>query len=329
MKSAAILIILLALLIGTYLMVKQNNNTPAHSNLMEKTPNSQFKETPLHQSAKEGDLTKCKSLLAEGLDMNALNEFGWSPLIIAVQNNHFDVAKLLLEAGAPIHYSYQREDTPEERQNQAKEQKMLYDQLNLNDSLKETFKDLPQDIRDELSGQETIAEMAKDMIDMHFEPHTEHATEHCSNLKILQLLVTDHKADINFVASDGTWPLANFTETNDHKAVTWLLNNGADPNTTSTGQTAIFNAIRNDNLDLVKLLLKHGASIKAEDVDGWSVLFPCESVSMAHYLIKNGADPTSLDQAGFPCWHWVDDNKTKEYLKKEAVQRGLEKWTTL
>ncbi len=80
---------------------------------------------------------------------------------------------------------------------------------------------------------------------------------------------------------------------------------------------------------MAKLLRHHGARIDVEDVDGWTVLFPCGSAGMAAWLIAEGADPTRLDQCGFPCWNWVKDRDAREFLKQEALKRGLEKWTEL
>lgn len=296
---------------------------------MEKIPNHAFKETSLHKAADAGDLALCRQLLEEGADANALDQYGWSPLVRAVQGGHLEVAKLLLDAGSLLHYRYQREDTAEERASETQKHKMLEEQLNSHEAMKEAFKDLPEDIANHILSDEWREKMTQSMVDFHFQPTVEHAIEHCGDLEMLKLLVVDYNADINNVASDGSWPLSDFAEADDIEAVTWLLDNGADPNTTSTGETAIFKAIRNDNHAIVQLLVERGAKVDVEDVDGWSVLFPCRSVAMAKYLIEQGADPTSLDQAEFPCWNWIDDKKTRNFLKQEALKRGLKNWTTL
>jgi hypothetical protein len=59
------------------------------------------------------------------------------------------------------------------------------------------------------------------------------------------------------------------------------------------------------------------------DVDGSGPFWGCESLGMAELLIKRGADPTVRDQADFPCWYFVDDEKTKTYLKNEARKQGV------
>lgn len=296
---------------------------------MGKTPLSAFKTSPLHEAAEMGYLETCDQLVMKGADIESLDEQGYTPLLVAVASNNVGVARCLLQKGARISYTYQREGTRKERKIEQDKNLLIMEQSLSLENMSEALKNLPEDLRDELLSEISIVGMATNITDLHFSPTRNHAIEHCLRLPMLKMLVEEFEADINYVDESGHWPLANFTEANDLEAVTWLLKNNADPNNTSTGETAIFKAIRENNLEMVKLLVKHGAKIDVEDCDGWSVLFPCESVTLAKYLIEQGADPTALDQAGFPCWNMIDDPATKNFLKKEAQKRGLQKWTEL
>ncbi len=296
---------------------------------MKTTPNSAFQTTPLHKAAEDADVDLCLKLIKEGTDVNALDEIGWSPLIHAVSGGHVEVAKALIETGAKLHYEYQREDTAEAREKEAAQQKKMHEWTTTSEAYKEALSGLPEEIMAELSSGDMMDEMIQEMVDLHFEPDSKDVTEQCHHLEVLKLLVVDHGADINYVASDGTWPLANFAEKDHLEAVSWLLENGADPNTTSTGETAIFKAITNDNLDMVRLMVERGAKVDVEDVDGWSVLFACKSVEMAKFLIEQGVDPKATDQCGFPCFRWAYGEDTQAYLKEEATKRGLTEWTTM
>lgn len=80
---------------------------------------------------------------------------------------------------------------------------------------------------------------------------------------------------------------------------------------------------------MVESFIKHGASLDVQDIDGWAPLFACKSLSMAEYLIGQGADPVVTDQCDFPCWNMIDDQATQDFLMKEAKNRGLHTWTTL
>jgi len=57
---------------------------------------------PLHEAAKEGDLAKVKSLIAEGSDVNITDENGFTPLHFAAYRGYKDVAELLILKGANV-----------------------------------------------------------------------------------------------------------------------------------------------------------------------------------------------------------------------------------
>ena len=122
MKPAIISICVITILAGLAFFIFKNPPLLPLETEMQTTPNSAFQTTPLHTASEQGDLEACKQLIADGADINAYNQYGWSPLILAVQHNHVDTARLLLKAGASMHYTYQREDTPEERSKQKQEQ---------------------------------------------------------------------------------------------------------------------------------------------------------------------------------------------------------------
>lgn len=58
--------------------------------------------TPLHEAAKEGNFRTVETLLAEGADVNAKDEYGNTPLHEAATWSHDAIAKLLLKKGANV-----------------------------------------------------------------------------------------------------------------------------------------------------------------------------------------------------------------------------------
>ena len=56
----------------------------------------------IHQVCKKGDLDRVKQLVASGVQVNDEDEEGCTPLFYSVDNNHIDVVKHLLEAGADL-----------------------------------------------------------------------------------------------------------------------------------------------------------------------------------------------------------------------------------
>lgn len=116
-------------------------------------------------------------------------------------------------------------------------------------------------------------------------------------MEMLKLLLVAG-LEVNDVSGGGSWPLHDACEQGNTEAVRFLLEHGADPNLTSTGETALFAAVAKDNLECVRLLLDAGAQVNAQDVDGWTCLFHLCSEAVAHCLLDRGADPGLRDQTG-------------------------------
>jgi len=112
--------------------------------------------------------------------------------------------------------------------------------------------------------------------------------------------------------------LAAGLEVNDvsAEAVLFLLEHGADPNFTSTGETALFAAVAKDSLECVRLLLDAGAQVNAQDVDGWTCLFHLRSEAVARCLLESGANPGLRDQMGGVPEDWASIPKAvREMLR--------------
>lgn len=86
---------LLMALTGTILWDEQQGRFHFHFHF-----NISPKSQALLLAAYEGDTTQVQQLLAEGADINALDEAGWDALHIAVRRNHVETARTLLEQGA-------------------------------------------------------------------------------------------------------------------------------------------------------------------------------------------------------------------------------------
>ena len=60
----------------------------------------EYGRSELHYAALINDQHKIKSLIANGIDINSLDDDGFAPLHFAVQGNHKEAVRLLLECGA-------------------------------------------------------------------------------------------------------------------------------------------------------------------------------------------------------------------------------------
>jgi ankyrin repeat protein len=124
---------------------------------------------------------------------------------------------------------------------------------------------------------------------------------------MIRTLVGLGGADLNAVDGCGEWPLKLAAEHNDTRRIDWLLGHGAQVDRTSTGETALHTAVRNDSRESMELLLAAGANPNQQDVDGWTPLFCAQSREAIRALREAGADPTITDQTSYGPEKWLKD----------------------
>jgi ankyrin repeat protein len=80
----------------------------------------------------------------------------------------------------------------------------------------------------------------------------------------------------------------------DAELVDTVIRHGADPNALPTANVRpLFHALTVHSLDIVKVLLSHGADVKAQDHKGFSILEACDEYratqDVKEELMKHGA----------------------------------------
>lgn len=91
--------------------------------------------------------------------------------------------------------------------------------------------------------------------------------------------------------------------------------NGANlEETDSRGETPLFRAVRNDNIELVSRMIDDRANINALNSNGCNLGFFCNSLNMIKLLIKNGLKYNTKNYKGNTILEYVVDNEIKDYL---------------
>ena len=54
--------------------------------------------------AAKGDTERVLHLIADGAEIDLTNEKGWTPLVVAAFNQHMDIVKALISAGADVNH---------------------------------------------------------------------------------------------------------------------------------------------------------------------------------------------------------------------------------
>ncbi len=229
-----------------------------------------WNRTPFLLAVAGGDLEMARALAERGCDLHAKGHCGATALHLAAQINHCHMLEWLLARGLA---------------------------LDARDSFGQSA------LHAAVSGNRVNAAafLLRKGADVHERDANGYALIHSvlfpEDLAMLKLLLKAG-ADVNEVSGGGCWPLQDASQAGNAPAVAFLLQEGANPNLTSTGQTALFAAVSSDSLECVRLLLDAGAEVNATDCDGWTCLFHLRSEQVAHCLLEHGADPGVPDQCG-------------------------------
>ena len=134
-------------------------------------------------------------------------------------------------------------------------------------------------------------------------PDGEHAIARARDIDVVRVLVAAG-ADIDAVGDwdagipDGEWPLNTAADMGDLQFARQLLELGADPCRERTGVTALLTAAAHDQLEIVQLLIEHGADVNAADCDGSTPLSAAVSLECVELLLAAGADIHVQDLSG-------------------------------
>lgn len=108
--------------------------------------------------------------------------------------------------------------------------------------------------------------------------------------------------------------LASAAENGDTAGVREALEAGAWPETWSTGDPVIHGAALNGHIEIVRLLLEHGADVNSPGTSGSTPLHRCigEHTGPAHMeivtmLLAAGADMGATDDRGHRAYDYVED----------------------
>ena len=224
--------------------------------------------TSLVYAAREGCLECARTLLDAAANVNQVTNYGWSALLTATQNRHYQLAAYLLSRGANPNLPNKGGWTP------------LY---------------LATDNRNIESGDYPVRK--PDMDDLDF-------------IKLLIEKGASVNARICGVESSDQACKGDTTETRTNFTMQWLYEDGATP---------FLRAAQSGDLNLMKLLLAHGADPKIATAHndtalavasgiGWveGITFewsPEESVEAVKMCLELGIDPNTVDDEGRTALH--------------------------
>ena len=204
-------------------------------------------ETALTLAAMAGSVQVVKRLVAAGADVNAKTRLGDTALMFAAAEKHADVARLLIEVGADV--NAQTESIVKERRGMAPPEAEETPRLvNKNQAI--AVAQLPKD-----------GDYDAPRPEGGFTPLLHAAMS--GDLATVRVLVAAG-ANVNAGAADGATPLIVAIVKHRPDVAIFLLENGADPNVSTPGYTALHAASVAGQIETAKALLDKVADPNAE-----------------------------------------------------------------
>ncbi len=205
--------------------------------------------TALHIATGRGDRDMAELLLSSGANANAQNSKGYTPLHLAVEQRRYEIARLLITKGADINAKDKGGESP------------LYTAVATGDNrMVLLLVDAGADTRMKNWQGQSLLHVAVLPL------------QYLRSSDMIAPLIAGG-ADVNAVAPSGCTPLHYAARDGYVRAVELLLAYGANANArTTSGQTPLHLAARRGHAEAVALLVQRGADASLKDRDGMAPL---------------------------------------------------------
>lgn len=291
----------------------------------------------LFRAIKKGRINDVKELINAGVNINATNRYGDTPLLLAISEFHEDIAQILINHGADV-------NIPDPYGNTALTEASMYGYTDIvcllldagadtnshdadgNTPLMNAVGHGHKDIiclllnvgvfTDDLNRSLIIAS-EKEYKDILTCERLCPVTQSLANGYISQILI-DAYPNIDGIDQDGDTALTLVSDRGYKNTVKLLLDAGANINSTNvSGDTPLACASLNGHIDVVKILLDRGADPKISDLYGNTALTGAAMYGhkdIIQLLLASGSDINEIDADGYTALMYAVKKEYKDII---------------
>ncbi len=259
---------------------------------------------------KSGNIKKVQKTVANGIDINFQGVNQITPLSVAVENGCNEIVEWLLANGAEVDAKDRRGTTPlmtaAWNGDSIIIQKLL--EYGADPNLMDEYGNTPLFLAADgisIFGKGSV-ECVRMLLEAGANPDfggdsEDKALNEASrngNVEIVRMLI-DAGADLEIKGLNHFTPLINASNNNKLEVVEILIDAGANVNARSYFETSAMH--HSNNLDILGLLIAHGAEIDPQDISGETPLYnavKCRGKEKVRFLIDHGANPKIKDKHG-------------------------------
>jgi ankyrin repeat protein len=233
-----------------------------------------YDATPLHLASENGHKQVACFLIERGADVSAQDKYGKTPLHRASRRGHVEVAHMLIERGGNVSAQDRSRKTP------------LH--LGLREGHVEVAHMLIERGAD-VSAQDKDGESPL------------HRALQEGHVEVAHMLI-EHSADVSAQDKYGNTPLHQALRLGHVKVAHMLIERGADVSAQDKdGLTPLHWALRLGHVEVVHLLIERGTDVSAQDKDGLTPLHLASQegyLEVVHMLIEHNADVSAQGKYG-------------------------------
>ena len=255
--------------------------------------------TPLHLASQNGHVEVARMLIERGADVAAQNKDGETPLHLVSRNGEEEVARMLIERGADVAAQNKDGETPLHMASQ-------YGQVEVARMLVERGADVAAQNND---GETPL-----------------HLASQYGEVEVARMLI-ECGADLAAQNNDGETPLHLASQYGELEVARMLVERGADVAAQNKlGETPLRLASQYGQVEVARMLIECGADLAAQNKDGETPLHLASQygeLEVARMLVEHGADLAAQNKDGETPLHLASQNGEME-ITRILIERGAD-----